>query len=126
MLGFRRGLSKIGDFGHYIVLISVMLFGISTAISWSYYGDRCATYLFGPQAVLPYKVVYILMHIAGALVAANIAWDLGDIFLSIVILPNLLALLLLSGEVRKLMDGYFERKPWIEAAEARRRWKDQQ
>ncbi len=126
MLGFRRGLSKIGDFGHYIVLISVLLFGISTAISWSYYGDRCATYLLGPRAVLPYKVVYILMHIAGALVAANVAWDLGDIFLSIVILPNLLALLLLSGEVRKLMDGYFERKPWIEAAEARRRWKDQQ
>jgi hypothetical protein len=43
-----------------------------------------------------------------------------------VILPNLLALLLLSGEVRKLMDGYFERKPWIESAEARRRWKEQQ
>ncbi|MCH8938139.1 MAG: alanine:cation symporter family protein, partial [Gemmatimonadetes bacterium] len=126
MLGFRRGLSKIGDFGHYIVLISVLLFGISTAISWSYYGDRCARYLFGPQAVLPYKVVYILMHVAGALVAANIAWDLGDIFLSIVILPNLLALLLLSGEVRKLMDGYFERKPWIESEKARRRWKEQQ
>ncbi len=66
------------------------------------------------------------MRIAGALVAANIAWDLGDIFLSIVILPNLLALLLLSGEVRNLMDRYFERKPWIESAEARRRWKDQQ
>ena len=48
MLGFRRGLSKIGDFGHYIVLISVLLFGISTAIAWSYYGDRCATYLLGP------------------------------------------------------------------------------
>ena len=126
MLGFRRGLSKIGDFGHYIVLISVLLFGISTAISWSYYGDRCAMYLFGPRAVLPYKVVYILMHVAGALVAANIAWDLGDIFLSIVILPNLLALLLLSGEVRKLMDGYFERKPWIESAKARQRWKEQQ
>lgn len=126
MLGFRRGLSRIGDFGHYIVLISVLLFGISTAISWSYYGDRCARYLFGTQAVLPYKVVYILMHVAGALVAANVAWDLGDIFLSIVILPNLLALLLLSGEVRKLMDGYFERKPWIESAEARRRWKEQQ
>jgi len=126
MLGFRRGLSKIGDFGHYIVLISVLLFGISTAISWSYYGDRCAMYLLGPQAVLPYKVVYILMHIAGALVAANVAWDLGDIFLSVVILPNLLALLFLSGEVRKMMDGYFERKPWIEAVEARRRWKEQQ
>jgi AGCS family alanine or glycine:cation symporter len=126
MLAFRRGLSKIGDFGHYIVLLSVLLFGISTAIAWSYYGDRCATYLWGPNAVLPYKVVYILMHLGGALVAANIAWDLGDIFLSIVILPNLLALLLLSGKVREMMDGYFERKPWVENAEARRKWKEEQ
>ena len=124
MLGFRRGLSKIGDFGHYIVLVSVLLFGISTAIAWSYYGDRCATYLLGPKAVMPYKVVYVLMHIAGALIAPAVAWDLGDIFLGIVILPNLLALILLSGNVREMMDGYFERKPWEEIAEANRRSKE--
>lgn len=126
MLAFQRGLSTIGNFGHYIVLVSVLLFGISTAISWSYYGDRCATYLLGPNAVLPYKIVYLLMHLGGALIAPVVAWDLGDIFLSIVILPNLLALLLLSGQVRQMMDGYFERKPWIENAEARRRWKEEQ
>jgi AGCS family alanine or glycine:cation symporter len=126
MMAFRRGLSGIGDFGHYIVLLSVLLFGLSTAIAWSYYGDRCARYLWGPSAVLPYKVVYVLMHLGGALVAANIAWDLGDIFLSIVILPNLLALLLLSGKVREMMDGYFDRKPWVENAEARRKWKEEQ
>ncbi|MCH6546894.1 MAG: sodium:alanine symporter family protein [Gemmatimonadetes bacterium] len=124
MLGFRRGLSKIGDFGHYIVLISVLLFGISTAIAWSYYGDRCATYLLGPNAVMPYKVAYVLMHLAGALIAPAVAWDLGDIFLGIVILPNLLALILLSGKVREMMDGYFERKPWEENAEAHKRWKE--
>ena len=126
MLGFRRGLSKIGDFGHYIVLISVLLFGISTAIAWSYYGDRCATYLLGPNAVMPYKVAYVLMHLAGALIAPAVAWDLGDIFLGIVILPNLLALILLSGRVREMMDGYFERKPWEENAEAHKRWKEGQ
>ncbi|MCZ6918732.1 MAG: sodium:alanine symporter family protein [Gemmatimonadetes bacterium] len=125
MLGFRRGLAPIGDFGHYIVLVSVLLFGISTAIAWSYYGDRCATYLWGPRAVMPYKVVYVLMHLGGALVAANVAWDLGDIFLGIVILPNLLALLMLSGKVREMADSYFERKPWVENAEARRRLKGQ-
>ena len=125
MLGFRRGLAPIGDFGHYIVLVSVLLFGISTAIAWSYYGDRCATYLWGPRAVLPYKMVYVLMHLGGALVAANVAWDLGDIFLGIVILPNLLALLMLSGKVREMADSYFERKPWIENADARRRLEGQ-
>ena len=101
----------------------MLLFGISTAIAWSYYGDRCATYLLGPNAVMPYKVAYVLMHLAGALIAPAVAWDLGDIFLGIVILPNLLALILLSGKVREMMDGYFERKPWEENAEAHKRWK---
>jgi len=121
MMAFRRGLAPIGDFGHHIVLISVVLFAISTAISWSYYGDRCATYLLGPQAVLPYKLVYVGMHLMGALIAPAVAWDLGDIFLGIVILPNLLALVLLSGQVREMLTSYFERKPWIENAEAHKR-----
>jgi alanine or glycine:cation symporter, AGCS family len=121
MLAFRRGLAAIGDFGHHLVLISVVLFAISTAISWSYYGDRCATYLLGPKAVLPYKIVYVLMHLMGALIAPAVAWDLGDIFLGIVILPNLLALLLLSGQVREMLTSYFERKPWIQNAEDHRR-----
>ncbi|RMH12517.1 MAG: sodium:alanine symporter family protein, partial [Gemmatimonadetes bacterium] len=53
MLAFERGLGPLGSWGHYIVIISVFLFGISTAISWSYYGDRCANYLFGEGAILP-------------------------------------------------------------------------
>ncbi|HEX9728444.1 MAG TPA: sodium:alanine symporter family protein [Gemmatimonadales bacterium] len=121
MLGFRRGLSAIGDWGHYIVVISVLLFALSTAISWSYYGDRCAAYLLGARAVLPYKVVYVGMHVAGALIAPAAAWDLGDIILGIVILPNLIALVLLSGQVKKLTDSYFERRPWLENAEVHRR-----
>ncbi len=121
-LGFRRGLKPIGDFGHHIVLISVLLFGLSTAISWSYYGDRCAEYLFGAKAVVPYRLVYVGMHLMGALIAPAVAWDLGDIFLGIVILPNLLALVLLSGKIRELMDSYFERKPWIQNLEDHKKW----
>ena len=112
MYAFRKGLSPLGDWGHYIVIFSVFLFGISTAISWSYYGDRCAIYLFGEGAVLPYKVVYLIMHFVGAMVALNLVWELGDIALGIVILPNLIALVLLSGKIRELTDDYFERKPW--------------
>ena len=109
---FRQGLSPLGDWGHYIVILSVFLFGISTAISWSYYGDRCAIYLFGERAVFPYKVIYLIMHFVGALVALNLVWELGDIALGIVILPNLIALVLLSGKIKELTDDYFERKPW--------------
>ena len=112
MLGFQRGLAPLGDWGHYIVIVSVLLFGISTAISWSYYGDRCANYLFGHNAIFPYKVVYVLMHFVGAMVSLEFAWTLGDVFLGIVILPNLIALVLLSGKVTDLTNDYFERKPW--------------
>ncbi len=121
MLAFREGLSPIGDFGHHIVLLSVLLFAISTAISWSYYGDRCAHYLFGARAVLPYKILFVAAHFLGAVVSLSVAWTLGDVCLGIVILPNLLALLLLSPKVRQLTDSYFQRKPWQENARVHRR-----
>ena len=110
MLGFQRGLP--GDLGQYIVLIAVLLFAVSTAISWSYYGDRCAYYLFGTKAIIPYKFVFVLMHFVGAVVPLAVVWALGDVALAIVIVPNLIALLLLSGKVKELTDSYFERKPW--------------
>ena len=112
-LGFRRGLSPLGDWGGFIVVLSVILFALSTAISWSYYGDRCAAYLFGKRAVLPYRLVYVGMVFLGTLIAPAAVWDLGDIALGIVILPNLLALVVLSGQTRALMDNYFQRRPWL-------------
>ena len=112
-LGFQRGLAPLGDWGGIIVVLSVILFAISTAISWSYYGDRCAAYLFGKRAVLPYRLVYVGMVFLGTVIAPAAAWDLGDIALGITILPNLLALIILSGKTRTLMDSYFERKPWL-------------
>jgi AGCS family alanine or glycine:cation symporter len=121
MLGFEHGLP--GTWGDFIVLLSVALFAISTAISWSYYGDRCAYYLFGKSALLPYKLVYVAMHFIGAVVPLAAIWALGDVFLGIVILPNLLALVLLSPKVKELTNSYFERKPWVENYEVHRRAK---
>ena len=114
MAAFRRGLSPLGDWGHYIVVFSVLLFAISTAIAWSYYGDRCANYLFGAKAVIPYKVIFVLLHFVGAMLPLSVIWDLGDVFLSIVIWPNLIALGLLAPQVVALTRDYFERKPWRE------------
>ncbi len=122
MVAFRKGLGPIGPF---IVLVSVLLFAISTAIAWSYYGDRCANYLFGPRAILPYKAAFVTAHFLGAIVSLSVAWTLGDVFLGIVILPNLLALLLLSGRVKDMTDSYFARKPWIENAEVARRTREE-
>lgn len=112
MLGFRRGLAPLGDFGHYVVLVSVFLFGISTAISWSYYGDRCAHYVLGAGAVLPYRMLFVGVHFVGAVLPLKLAWELGDVMLGLVILPNLAALLLLSPKVVELTRDYFRRRPW--------------
>jgi AGCS family alanine or glycine:cation symporter len=118
-LGFEKGLP--GTFGKYIVIIGVLLFAISTAISWSYYGDRSAQYLFGSAVILPYRVVFVIMHFIGAVLPLASVWALGDVFLGMVILPNLLALLLLSGKVKEMTDSYFQRRPWEENAIAHQR-----
>ena len=117
-LAFERGLSPIGlsGLGGYIVLFSVILFAISTSISWSYYGDRCANYLFGTKAILPFKAVFVVMHFVGAVLAVTTIWDLGDVALSLVTIPNVVALVVLSGTLKKLTDSYFERKPWEQNA----------
>jgi len=123
MVAFERGLP--GQAGRYIVVVSVFLFAISTAIAWSYYGDRCANYLFGRKMILPYKAAFVTMHFVGAVLSLSAAWTLGDVFLGIVILPNLLALLLLSPKVAELTKSYFQRKPWIENREVHQKLKEQ-
>jgi len=120
MEAFRRGLSGLGDWGHLIVVICVLLFAISTAIAWSYYGDRCANYLFGHKAVLPYKVAFVAMHFVGAVLPLTVIWNFGDIFLAIVIVPNLIALIMLTPKVVAETKSYFERQPWLETAETDR------
>ena len=101
--------SALGNMGIFIVVLCVLLFGISTAISWSYYGDRCMTYVFGVQAILPYRISYIGFHFLGAILALNTIWDMGDVAMSLATIPNVLSLLLLSGLVRKLLKHYTQK-----------------
>ena len=125
-LGFQRGLGALGkSLGGYVVFLGVLLFAISTAIAWSYYGDRCANYLFGVKSIMPYRILYLIMHFVGASAPLTAIWALGDVMLGVVILPNLLALILLSPKVAELTRSYFERRPWRENFEVQRRLKDQ-
>jgi len=110
-LAFERAL---GPWGRWIVVVSVFLFGLSTAISWSYYGDRSVKYLFGGGAILPYKIVFVGMHFTGAVFAMTTVWRVGDVATGLVTFPNLLALLLLSGSVAAATRSYFQRRPWQE------------
>jgi amino acid carrier protein len=97
-------------FGGFIVSLGLILFAISTAISWSYYGDRCAEYLFGRNAIMPYRWIYVLALFAGAVVQLEFVWNFSDITLGLMALPNLIAIIALSGVVIGLTKDYFSRK----------------
>jgi AGCS family alanine or glycine:cation symporter len=108
---FQEGLRPImGRYGYLLVTLGVVLFGVSTAISWSYYGDRAVVYLFGTGYVLPYKVIFVVMHFLGAIFSLEIVWNLGDSALGLMSLPNLIALIFLARPVKKMTDEYFARK----------------
>lgn len=102
---FRAGLP--GERGDLIVTFSVLLFAISTAISWSYYGDRATEYLFGPRAIPIYRWVYVFFFFLGCLLPLRTVWTFGDVALGLMSFPNLIALLLLSPAVVKLTKDYF-------------------
>ena len=93
--------------GKYIVIVSVLLFAISTAISWSYYGDRCANYLFGHGAVLPYKMVFVAMHFVGAIGTLAVVWDLADVALAFGP-PETFALMMLAFATFVGLGGKFQ------------------
>jgi AGCS family alanine or glycine:cation symporter len=107
---FQRGLSPFGNWGHLIVTFAVFLFGISTAISWSYYGDRSIVYLVGRGGAFPYKIVFLIMHFLGAVFSLEIVWGFGDCALGLMAFPNLIAIFFLLPKIRELTKDYFSRK----------------
>ncbi|MBS1261823.1 MAG: Amino-acid carrier protein AlsT [Calditrichaeota bacterium] len=115
---FARHLGEpMGRFGSWIVTFGVLLFAISTAISWSYYGDRAVLYLFGRRGVRLYRWIFVLVIFTGSNLALAVVWGFGDIALSIMATPNLIALLLLAPKLVKLKQEYFSRehKPVMKA-----------
>jgi alanine or glycine:cation symporter, AGCS family len=97
----------LGNGGAMVVGGSLMLFAFSTMIAWSYYGDRAAYFLFGERAVLPYRVVFVLLIVVGATLSLELVWNLSDITNILMAAPNLIALILLAGVAVKLKNTYF-------------------
>ena len=106
---FQTGLAPITSGGNYIVTIAVFLFAISTAISWSYYGDRSIEYLFGRRFIMPYRIVFCIVHFLATILSLELVWGFGDTALGMMAIPNLIALFALSGVVRRLTNDYFSR-----------------
>jgi AGCS family alanine or glycine:cation symporter len=104
--GFQRGLSFLFEGGNFIVTFGVFLFAISTAISWSYYGDRSIEYLLGRRAIVPYRVAFVVMHFIGAILSLEVVWAFGDAALGLMALPNLIAILALRKVIFRLTRSY--------------------
>ena len=104
---FATGL--MGDYGRYIVSITLVLFAFTTAVAWSYYGDRAITYLFGVRYVTPYRFAYVLGFFAAAIADTSLVWLISAITLALMAIPNLVSIFLLRKEIRIDSSDYRER-----------------
>ncbi len=104
---FELGLGSA--WGSKLVAIGVVFFALSTLISWSYYGDRAADYLFGRKAVAPYRYVYLLFIVLGSCIKIDSVIYFCDAMNGLMAVPNLIALIVLSPVVAKLTADYFAR-----------------
>jgi AGCS family alanine or glycine:cation symporter len=105
---FERGLAPMIPGGGYLVTFAVLLFAISTSISWSYYGDRAAQYLFGFESIFWYRLAFVGMHFFGAIVTLTTIWAFGDVMLGLMAFFNIIALFALSGVAYRITKKYFE------------------
>jgi AGCS family alanine or glycine:cation symporter len=103
-IAFNKGL--FGDYGQYIVAIGLLLFAFSTAISWSYYGGRSVTYLFGVRYVNYYRVLYVIGFFLAAIIDTTIVWTFAGIAIALMTLPNLLGIFLLRKDMKKSIHEY--------------------
>ncbi len=93
----------------WILYAAVVLFAYSTLISWSYYGERCWTSLFGPRSSLSYKLLFLFFCVLGSVVQATNVKDFSDLLILGMAFPNIFGVVLLSGKVRAALDDYWSR-----------------
>jgi AGCS family alanine or glycine:cation symporter len=104
-IAFTRG--YFGEFGKYIVSIGLLLFAFSTAIAWSYYGDRAMTYLLGPRSVMPYRVIYCAAFFWAAVSDTTLVWALSAVAIVVMTLPNLVGIMMLRKEMKESVNEYW-------------------
>ncbi|WP_456415076.1 alanine/glycine:cation symporter family protein [Thiolapillus sp.] len=92
-----------------VLSVSVVLFAYSTMISWSYYGERCWTYLFGERYSMLYRIAFVLVVVAGSIGSASAVLDFSDLLLLSMAFPNMFALYALSGQVKRKLSVYLEK-----------------
>ncbi|MCC3861185.1 alanine/glycine:cation symporter family protein [Pseudemcibacter aquimaris] len=101
--------SFLGEGGKYIVAIALTLFAFSTAVSWSYYGNRCVVYLFGIKAVTPFRAVFLTGFFLASFADTTIIWTVAAITVVFSTLPNLLCMIVMRKEIKNMVNDYVEK-----------------
>lgn len=100
--------SALPNFGPIALSLSLVLFAFTTILGWSYYGERCVEYLFGPKAINYFRLLFVFMVGLGAFLDLQLIWLIADIANGLMALPNLLALLFLSPVIVRETQAYFD------------------
>lgn len=99
-----------GKIGGIFIAISIMLFAFSTVLGWSHYGSKACEFLFGTKSTLVYRIIFVVATFGGAVMGANLAWDIADTLNGMMMLPNLIGIIALSPVVYKITQNYVDRK----------------
>ena len=102
--------STYGNWVSVFTAVAMCCFAFSTIIGWGLYGARCAEFIFSTKIIKPFMVVYSLVAIVGATIDLGLVWSIAETFNGLMVIPNLIAVLLLSGTVFKLVKEYFAKK----------------
>ena len=98
--------AKIPYLGPAVLVLGMVSFSYSTILGWSYYGNRCVTYLFGSKANIPYQIIYVIVAFLGAIGVGDVVWTISDIGNALMAIPNIIAILLISGLIARETKHY--------------------
>ena len=107
----QAAFASVLPFGELFISLAIALFAFTTMLGWSYYGERCAQYLWGTKAITPFRVAWVLAIGVGAMANLSLVWIVADILNALMAIPNLIALFMLSGVVVALTRQYGKQKP---------------
>ena len=96
--------------GAMFIAIAILLFAYSTVLGWSHYGTKAFEYLFGTKTIIIYRIIFVAMVMFGALINAQLAWDISDTFNGLMMIPNLIGVIALSPKVMECTENYVARK----------------
>ncbi|MBR3906245.1 MAG: alanine:cation symporter family protein, partial [Clostridia bacterium] len=117
---------SFGGIGSKFVAIAILLFAFTTVLGWNHYGTKAWEYLFGVKSTKVYKVIHLVMILFGALLTSSLAWDISDTFNGLMMIPNLIGVIALSGLVCKITKNYLDRQKGLDVEPMLSAFKDEE